>query len=476
MTDLESLERRLLAAENPSEIDDWDEQESYYTTHCKITAADVPLLVQIAQKWADPNWPPEVDSSFDEERYELLPVTAWRSLAELRSEDSVADLVQLLCDAGKDPNDDWTPAEMPVVFAKIGVSAIAPLARVAQDDSLPELPRMIAVDCLAEIVNENEAGRSEVVAIFTSLIQEPQRNPIFMNGVVVAHLADYQITEVAEAMERAFAASLVDVGFAGDWGAIREKLGVAGLGLEMPAAPFDSDLSTPPADDDEDEMSDQEEMTDQELSAYLDETAQSFAQSPEGQRVFDSTGNCGWIGCFLSFGVEQHGETVKTMTLGVVKDFLFDHAPRKISVHPNRAAEIIFELACFWEFQERELKHPKAASIVRYLTAPSIVPKFQQELAEPRNYGRAKSLVMSGMAAGYDMSSEEGFNQYTLARTQSLIEARRKQDRPWLDADSSSDEESDDHDQPIHILEIRVGRNDPCPCGSGKKYKKCCIS
>jgi preprotein translocase subunit SecA len=22
--------------------------------------------------------------------------------------------------------------------------------------------------------------------------------------------------------------------------------------------------------------------------------------------------------------------------------------------------------------------------------------------------------------------------------------------------------------------EPRVGRNDPCPCGSGKKYKKCC--
>lgn len=22
----------------------------------------------------------------------------------------------------------------------------------------------------------------------------------------------------------------------------------------------------------------------------------------------------------------------------------------------------------------------------------------------------------------------------------------------------------------------RIGRNDPCPCGSGKKYKKCCES
>jgi SWIM/SEC-C metal-binding protein len=24
--------------------------------------------------------------------------------------------------------------------------------------------------------------------------------------------------------------------------------------------------------------------------------------------------------------------------------------------------------------------------------------------------------------------------------------------------------------------QVRVGRNDPCPCGSGKKYKKCCGS
>ena len=27
--------------------------------------------------------------------------------------------------------------------------------------------------------------------------------------------------------------------------------------------------------------------------------------------------------------------------------------------------------------------------------------------------------------------------------------------------------------KPIH-KEATVGRNDPCPCGSGKKYKKCC--
>jgi len=27
---------------------------------------------------------------------------------------------------------------------------------------------------------------------------------------------------------------------------------------------------------------------------------------------------------------------------------------------------------------------------------------------------------------------------------------------------------------PIRKSGPKVGRNDPCPCGSGKKYKKCC--
>jgi uncharacterized protein YecA (UPF0149 family) len=28
----------------------------------------------------------------------------------------------------------------------------------------------------------------------------------------------------------------------------------------------------------------------------------------------------------------------------------------------------------------------------------------------------------------------------------------------------------------IVVNDNKVGRNDPCPCGSGKKYKKCCLN
>ena len=35
------------------------------------------------------------------------------------------------------------------------------------------------------------------------------------------------------------------------------------------------------------------------------------------------------------------------------------------------------------------------------------------------------------------------------------------------------------HDREVKLeptkVEKKVGRNDPCPCGSGKKYKKCCL-
>ncbi len=44
----------------------------------------------------------------------------------------------------------------------------------------------------------------------------------------------------------------------------------------------------------------------------------------------------------------------------------------------------------------------------------------------------------------------------------------------WLARrESSPDNESSQ--APVRRSEPRVGRNDPCPCGSGRKYKKCCL-
>lgn len=44
----------------------------------------------------------------------------------------------------------------------------------------------------------------------------------------------------------------------------------------------------------------------------------------------------------------------------------------------------------------------------------------------------------------------------------------RKEDGRWLYVDGQMNPKK----EPRQV--VRIGRNDPCPCGSGKKYKKCC--
>ncbi|HMN07010.1 MAG TPA: DUF1186 domain-containing protein [Flavobacteriales bacterium] len=53
------------------------------------------------------------------------------------------------------------------------------------------------------------------------------------------------------------------------------------------------------------------------------------------------------------------------------------------------------------------------------------------------------------------------------------------EERAWEDEEDTEDEDDAWPDAPPARLPItrsapKVGRNDPCPCGSGKKYKKCC--
>ena len=49
----------------------------------------------------------------------------------------------------------------------------------------------------------------------------------------------------------------------------------------------------------------------------------------------------------------------------------------------------------------------------------------------------------------------------------------------WAREAAGEDDADDDLDEPVVMpfvrAEPKVGRNDPCPCGSGKKYKKCCL-
>jgi preprotein translocase subunit SecA len=71
---------------------------------------------------------------------------------------------------------------------------------------------------------------------------------------------------------------------------------------------------------------------------------------------------------------------------------------------------------------------------------------------------------------------DEGFVGSTLVETQAIKEdAPAASDIERQQQAAIAGTEADKKLEPIRNREPRVGRNDPCPCGSGKKYKQCCM-
>ena len=65
--------------------------------------------------------------------------------------------------------------------------------------------------------------------------------------------------------------------------------------------------------------------------------------------------------------------------------------------------------------------------------------------------------------------------RFTKRQKQHQLDDRAKKARPKEDVEAEKELiEKTDKVEPIHTQKTAPGRNDPCPCGSGKKYKKCC--
>ena len=68
---------------------------------------------------------------------------------------------------------------------------------------------------------------------------------------------------------------------------------------------------------------------------------------------------------------------------------------------------------------------------------------------------------------------EETIRRLFLAQIKTNEEIRREKVAKEMSASSASDKTV--KKQPVRKAQ-KVGPNDPCPCGSGKKYKKCCMT
>ena len=126
-------------------------------------------------------------------------------------------------------------------------------------------------------------------------------------------------------------------------------------------------------------------------------------------------------------------------------EVLCDLFPRKLSIGQEFYKNVESILRAFFCFLD-----------IKRLTVPlkRYCRVMIKNSKDSSNWGTAKKFVMSAMDKGVDLQDKGAMNQF-------MVEYNREQMKKHQEKEAGKK----DHN---------VGRNDPCPCGSGKKYKKCC--
>jgi hypothetical protein len=138
-----------------------------------------------------------------------------------------------------------------------------------------------------------------------------------------------------------------------------------------------------------------------------DELAAAFLASSEGGAVSDMEGHR----MLMQFAAEYIGASIATLKARDLREVLFEIIPRKVSVDPSEASAIVEDCRAFYRFLKHAFGLALADDCLRVL-GPSADKKLEQALGDPRNFGMAKSILMAGAEAGFDVHSKEGIEAW----------------------------------------------------------------
>jgi hypothetical protein len=162
-------------------------------------------------------------------------------------------------------------------------------------------------------------------------------------------------------------------------------------------------------------------LDDDRVGDYIEGLTKAFENSPEGKAFYDQADDGGYASMMLEYAITYPGVTPPEMSLADFHEVVFELFPRKVSTSAESAPVIVAELRAFWTFLHRQYGLANAPRILAALTN-SAVERLARELANPANFGMAKSFIMQGMQAGYDMTTQEGLDAFMAAYNSKLRE------------------------------------------------------
>lgn len=153
------------------------------------------------------------------------PVHAWRALAQLRAEEAIAPLVDLLCRDSED-FDDWVQTDLPKALAQFGSTALGPLTTCLADGTQGEWARITVAKTISLVAENYPALRQDCISRIAAQLEQFAENPETFNGFLISALWDIRAVEAMPVIERTFASGRVDESVTGDLEDVQIEFGL----------------------------------------------------------------------------------------------------------------------------------------------------------------------------------------------------------------------------------------------------------
>nr|VFK58091.1 MAG: yecA family protein [Candidatus Kentron sp. TUN] len=413
---------------------------------------DVPNLLDIVTD--------QTPNDADENSAEIwASLHAWRTLGQLRCSEAIEPLINLF---DRFNQNDWALTELPMVIGMIGNAGIEPLNRYLNSPSHDSFSRVMALESMEEIGLRHLDSRETVVSVMTTYLKSPDQDDPFLNACVVAGLLDFSAVESIDTIREVYAKGLAELSVCGDIEEIEISLGLR------------SERSTPKPDYHPD-------FPFEELPRlYEDESDQ-----------------------IIGFCLMKYGEDASIQGISELHGYLTAIASSPKLIMPSVWFPAIWgsgDQAPEWD-DMNEIKQFSSAVMDHYNEALNLLRNTQyQALFIERQINGKGVLVVNDWCEGYLrglqfwptldkqeqhfleeqtsgiqlFGTDEGIDQLD-AMSEIEIEFLQQAIDPVVQNVFDHFNSERKKYTTIEREGAKIGRNDPCPCGSGKKFKKCCL-
>jgi uncharacterized protein YchJ len=174
------------------------------------------------------------------------------------------------------------------------------------------------------------------------------------------------------------------------------------------------------------------------------------------------------VRCFAEYSFRHIGVAPEKWNPGSLTECCVEILPGKMSAELAFFQAVAPVLSAFLIFLAEKGLLSNARALAK--TAAELDTEVVAASQDAGQWGPAKTFAMAALKAGVDLGDRQAMDEFmALYNLQLLAQHRPAPQAPFFPTTSLPAPAV-----PVRRSEPKVGRNDPCPCGSGKKFKKCC--